>query len=113
MINLILSLFEAMFPEYKSKLWATGDVPLWCIKKRHWIFFRKAMNHTKVVIYKAGHSACSQEVLLFWSKEDVESEIDRLGFGYPELVSRHWKNNQIVSTVYANGEVWYEPVCPR
>lgn len=71
----------------------------WGIKKRFLLFFRRFLTHTKVVIYKAGHSACSKEVLIFHSELTALRELGNLYGGFGEVRTVTYKNGYLFRTV--------------
>ena len=94
-------LLEILFPKYKSLPYTAAGKPVWAIGKRMLLFFYKPLTHTKIVIYKGGYAASSREILTFTAEEDAESEIDRLGFGYPRITSRVWRDGKLLEEKYA------------
>lgn len=94
-------LLEILFPKYKSLPYTAAGKPVWAIGKRMLLFFYKPLIHTKIVIYEGGYASSSREILVFSSEEGAESEIDRLGFGYPRIKYRIWEAGLLKEEKYA------------
>ena len=85
-------LLDSLVPEYKVvEYYAAIDAPVWGIDKRHYIFSYKALTHLKYVRYITQKTTVSHAILTYPTLEAAESEIDRLLFGYPPVVSRLWE----------------------
>jgi hypothetical protein len=95
-------LFDDRFPKYKHLPYRTVSKPVWAVGKRRLLFFYKPLTHTKVITrtdwvipYRRSH-----EILMFDTPSDVESEIDRLSFGYKPITERIYYNGELKEVKY-------------
>ena len=93
-------LLESIFPKYKIKKYGNG----WVITKRRLLFFSRILTHNKYVLEDDSNRlrpGCpSYEILFFDTREAVESELDRLDFGYKPVKSRVYQKGVMIEEKY-------------
>jgi hypothetical protein len=102
-------LLDPIFPEYKIVKYSR-PYTCWGIHKRRFIFSYKPLTHNKMVrrndtVEVGCLPIVSYEILTFKKKENAESEIDRLGFGYGPITNRIWEEGIIVEENYGKSKI--------
>ena len=100
-----------MFQKYKIVQYSVSMRSEWGIHKRFLLFFYRPLTHEKFVMKNDGSGLApgcpSHEILTFRKEEDAESEVDRLEFGYPPIISRVYRNGKLIDTNFRGGNDGY------
>jgi len=93
-----------MFQKSKIVEYSAAGKPEWGIHKRFMLFWYRPMTYMKRVVTNntklLTYSMPSREILTFKTREAVEDEIDRLGFGQMPIVSRIYQKGVMIKESY-------------